>query len=113
MKLWTKLLIKTSDNKEIMKKRGQILILKLFPTFSASKISSSSDDRVMVPSDAELRDSDDSSMVEAGDDARDSSSGSPKMFWMLNGCIELELNGCIELEAYGAKLLIINTQLLC
>ena len=55
----------------------------------------------MVPSDAELCGSDDSSMVEAGDDARDSSSGSPRMFWMLNGCI-------VELELFEAKLLIIN-----
>ena len=60
----------------------------------------------MTALDAELRESDDSSMVEAGDDARDSSSGSPRMFWMLNGCI-------VALELYGAKLLIINNQSLC
>ena len=41
----------------------------------------------MTEIDVELRESEDNSMVEAGDDARDSSSGSPRMFWMLNGCI--------------------------
>ena len=55
----------------------------------------------MTEIDAELRESEDNSMVEAGDDARDSSSGSPRMFWMLNGCI-------VELESYKAKILIIN-----
>ena len=55
----------------------------------------------MIALDAELRESEDSSMVEAGDDERDSSSGSPRMFWILNGCI-------VELESYEAKLLIIN-----
>ena len=60
----------------------------------------------MTEIDVELRESDDNSIVEAGDAARDSSSGSPRMFWMLNGCI-------VELELYGAKLLIINKQSLC
>ena len=55
----------------------------------------------MTELDAELRESEDNSMVEAGDAARDSSSGSPRMFWMLNGCI-------VELELFEAKLLIIN-----
>ena len=60
----------------------------------------------MTELDAELRESEDNSMVEAGDAARDSSSGSPRMFWMLNGCI-------VELELYAAKILIINNQSLC
>ena len=55
----------------------------------------------MTELDAELRESEDNSMVEAGDAARDSSSGSPRMFWMLNGCI-------VKLELFEAKLLIIN-----
>ena len=53
----------------------------------------------MTELNAELRESEDNSMVEAGDAARDSSSGSPRMFWMLNGCI-------VELELSEAKLLI-------
>ena len=60
----------------------------------------------MTEIEAEPPESDDNSIVEAGDDARDSSSGSPRMFWMLNGCI-------VELDSYGAKLLIINKQSLC
>ena len=55
----------------------------------------------MTELDAELRESEDNSMVEAGDAARDSSSGSPRMFLILNGCI-------VEFESYEAKLLIIN-----
>ena len=57
----------------------------------------------MTALDAELRESEDNSMVEAGDAARDSSSGSPRMFWILNGCI-------VELALYEAKILIINKQ---
>ena len=57
----------------------------------------------MTALEAELRESEDNSMVEAGDDARDSSSGSPRMFWMFNGCI-------VELELSEAKLLKINNQ---
>ena len=70
-----------------MKKMGRTSILKRFPTSSASRVSSSSDERVMTEIDVELRESEDNSMVEACDDARDSSSGSPKRFWMLNGCM--------------------------
>ena len=65
-------------------KMGRTSILKPFLTSSASRVSSSSDERVMTEIDAELRDSEDNSMVEAGEHARDSSSGSPRMFWMLN-----------------------------
>ena len=41
----------------------------------------------MTEIEAEPRESDDNSIVEAGDDVRDSSSGNPRMFWMLNGNI--------------------------
>ena len=68
-------------------KNEVILILKLFPTSSASKVSSSSDERVMVPDGDAERESSDNSMVEAGESARDSSSGGPRRFWMSNECI--------------------------
>ena len=67
-------------------KKGNILILKLFPTSSTSTFSSS-DERVMVPDGDGERESSDISIVEAGDDARDSSMGNPRRFWMLNGSI--------------------------
>ena len=63
-----------------MKKMGQHQFLNCFPTSSTSRVSSSSDERVMTEIDVELRESEDNSMVEAGDDARDSSSCSPRMF---------------------------------
>ena len=62
-----------------MKKRGAILIHKIFPTSSTSAVSSS-DERVMVPAGDAERESSDYSMVEAGESARDSSSGGPRRF---------------------------------
>ena len=60
-------------------KRDSILILKLFPTFSTSAVSSS-DERVMVPDGDGERESSDNSIVEVGDVARDSSMGNPRRF---------------------------------
>ena len=62
-----------------MKKLSNIN-LKLFPTSSASQVSSSSDERVMVPDGDAERESSDNSMVKAEEGARDSASGGPRRF---------------------------------